>query len=152
MVIETECRSCGRSYRVKDELEGRKIRCKDCGKPFVVKVAVDEEDDWGDDYGDDEYGSQDAYSQPAALPRRGKSAAKKKNTAAARKRSKSAGNGRPVWKIPVGILGICAGLGIIGFGIWGFMEGHRRSFKAMMVGVFVALGAGGWAFGTDDDE
>jgi hypothetical protein len=48
MPFEASCPACGKSYRLKDELEGKKIRCKDCGnifpaKKIVIEVLEDEE-------------------------------------------------------------------------------------------------------------
>lgn len=36
MPIQTECGNCGRSYTVKDDLAGRKFRCRDCQATVVV--------------------------------------------------------------------------------------------------------------------
>src|SRR5262249_38735463 len=42
MAISLKCR-CGKSFRIKDDLAGRKIRCRDCGKVLEVPAA-DESD------------------------------------------------------------------------------------------------------------
>lgn len=39
MAISIQCSSCGRSYRVKDELAGRKARCQDCGSAIQIPAA-----------------------------------------------------------------------------------------------------------------
>ena len=44
MAIKAECSECGRVYHVKDELDGKKIRCKEC--QAVVLVQSESEDDW----------------------------------------------------------------------------------------------------------
>lgn len=35
--IEFACDDCGKQYRVRDDLVGRKIRCKECGAPLLVQ-------------------------------------------------------------------------------------------------------------------
>ena len=40
MAILAEC-GCGKRYRVKDELAGRKVRCKACGEAFAVPVIAE---------------------------------------------------------------------------------------------------------------
>lgn len=44
MAIKAECNECGRVYHVKDELDGKKIRCKEC--QAVILVQSESEDDW----------------------------------------------------------------------------------------------------------
>lgn len=39
MSIPTECESCGRHYKVRDDLSGRTIKCKECGEPIYVGEA-----------------------------------------------------------------------------------------------------------------
>lgn len=160
MAIETECPSCGKGYRVKDELDGRKIRCKQCDTPFKVKdLTALEEDAWDDEYGDDKYGDDEYGSEPdsrtASAPAAMPSGKKKRSGGSSGSRKASAKNtssGKPAWMMPVGVLGILAGVGITGFGIWGFMEGHRKSGKATLVGVFMTIGAVKWVFSSADDE
>ncbi|QDT63451.1 hypothetical protein [Calycomorphotria hydatis] len=57
MPIEVTCHKCGRDYRLKDELAGKRIRCKSCETRIEVP--------WGDD---DPWGSSadfdDAYGEP----------------------------------------------------------------------------------------
>lgn len=36
MAIATSCQDCGRDYKLKDELAGKKFKCKDCGAVVVV--------------------------------------------------------------------------------------------------------------------
>ena len=36
MAIEIACEQCGFQYRLKDELAGRKVKCKECQAVFVV--------------------------------------------------------------------------------------------------------------------
>ena len=50
MAIEVECDFCLTSYRVKDNLEGKKIRCKECGTSIRVvdNAGTNDEDDYLD--------------------------------------------------------------------------------------------------------
>ncbi len=52
MAIKTECHECGRVYHVKDELDGKKIRCKEC--QAVVLVQSESEDDWDESVDEEE--------------------------------------------------------------------------------------------------
>ncbi|HSG71477.1 MAG TPA: hypothetical protein VLA12_13735 [Planctomycetaceae bacterium] len=84
MTISLSCDTCGRSYQLKDEAAGRKIRCKDCESILTVPElnAGFDDDPWGDsssqsskqddfwnsdddDWGDSGSGSG-AYSAPSA--------------------------------------------------------------------------------------
>lgn len=157
MVIETECPSCGKGYRVKDELDGRKIRCKKCGKPFKVEdFTAQQEDAWDADYADDEqgdeqygddYGAQtDPYAAPASMPGR------KKKRSGGQSRSQIASSKKPAWQFPVGILGILVGVGLTLFGIWAITQGERKAGKATYGGIFLTMGAARLAFSGGDDE
>ena len=42
-MISFRCESCGRSYSVKDEMGGRKVRCKDCNATIAIPEAEDAE-------------------------------------------------------------------------------------------------------------
>jgi hypothetical protein len=43
MTIQVKCRGCGRSYRLRDDLAGRRLKCKDCGKAMQVPAADDDQ-------------------------------------------------------------------------------------------------------------
>ena len=76
MPIRTECEGCGQKYRVKDELVGRRIKCKQCGEKILV---VDP-----DAYESVELDDEDEYGEPApALPGRKRVPKKKRKAAAA---------------------------------------------------------------------
>ncbi len=47
MAIKIECGDCGKAYTVKDEMEGRKIRCKECSA--VIVVRSESGDDWNEE-------------------------------------------------------------------------------------------------------
>ena len=143
MAIETQCPGCRKRYRVKDELAGRKIKCKQCGKPIKVEDPLAMQDDeWAGDYGDDGYGEDPAYAEPARPKKKG--SVKKKKKAA----TKSASSTKAAWKLPVGILGIAGGIGLLVFSIYGISNGIRKSFRALggavvMIGFFFNLAFGG---------
>lgn len=56
MSLKVTC-VCGKTYRVKEEMEGRKIRCKECGE--AVTITVPQEEDGADDPEPEE---QEAFS------------------------------------------------------------------------------------------
>ena len=39
MTITTNCPSCDRQLRVKDELAGKKVRCPECKEPVAIDAA-----------------------------------------------------------------------------------------------------------------
>lgn len=39
MAIQVTCHSCGRKFRLKDEVAGRKFKCKECGEVLVAEAA-----------------------------------------------------------------------------------------------------------------
>ena len=51
MAIKVECGDCGKTYNVKDEMDGKKIRCKECSA--VIPVRAESEDEWDDTYEDE---------------------------------------------------------------------------------------------------
>ena len=51
MAIKVECGDCGKNYSVKDELVGKKIRCKECSAVIPVRAQVD--DDWDEEEEED---------------------------------------------------------------------------------------------------
>lgn len=154
MAIDTECPSCGRTYRVKDELDGRKIRCKDCGEPFqIIDVNGVQEEVWDDEYEDDAYGAQgqyDDYAEPAPQPRRRKKTAGG-GSGASKKSAARSSSAKPAWHLPVGLLGIVAGIGLTGFGIWAITQGKRKAGRATYAGIVVLIAAAKLAFAGDDE-
>lgn len=144
MAIETQCPKCRKRYRVKDELAGRKIKCKQCGGPIKVEVpqAVPD-DEWGDEGYDEEI--------PAAAPpppRRKKGTGKKP---AKKSAGKARSSSKPVWHLPVGILGLIAGFGLLAFSIYGIINGMRKSFRALGGAVFLIAGSYNLAFGNSEE-
>lgn len=55
MAIKAECGECGRVYNVKDELDGKKIRCKDCQAVILVQSESESEDDWDESVDEGEF-------------------------------------------------------------------------------------------------
>ncbi len=45
MAIQTSCPSCGHTLRVKDALIGKRVRCPECDKAFLVEEEEPHEDD-----------------------------------------------------------------------------------------------------------
>ena len=48
MAIRLECGGCGKSYKLRDEVAGKRIKCKECGNPIAVPMNqdVDADDDF----------------------------------------------------------------------------------------------------------
>ena len=127
MPIATSCADCGRSYTIKDELAGKKIKCKDCGAVIAVPVArksggtaapkkappkkiANSDDDFLDALNSDEFADEENDDEQDELPRR--SVAKRKPKPIAKKKSK-ASNATGLWaKIGAGIF---TGLVVLGF-------------------------------------
>ncbi|MDB5390036.1 MAG: hypothetical protein JWM11_5682 [Planctomycetaceae bacterium] len=53
MTIQVRCAECFQEFRVKDELAGKKIRCKGCQAVMTVSEAEEMDAD-SDDFGDDD--------------------------------------------------------------------------------------------------
>jgi dienelactone hydrolase len=63
MAIKVTCDSCFMDFSIKDELAGKKIKCKECGEVMRVSARQARADD-----DDDEFG-EDAAAAPMAAPR-----------------------------------------------------------------------------------
>lgn len=131
MPIKAKCRKCSKVYTVKDELAGKKFRCKQCQTPVTVPqpaVILEEEpepeedlfgsnddfggdefgsfgDDFGDDYGDD-------YGEPVRPKKRKKKPAPKKKKRR-KKKSSGPGVGAKVGSIVGGVFGILCIISIV---------------------------------------
>lgn len=99
MAISVECPACGQTYRLKDEMAGRKIRCKGCQTPIEVPLAESDEE-WGD------------ASWPATGSGRGGASRKTKAV------PKKSGNGKSV----LVAIGAVAGLVLIGAAVRGLLK------------------------------
>lgn len=99
MAISVECSACGQSYRLKDEMAGRKIRCKACQTPIEVPLSETEEE-WGE------------TSWPANRSGRGGESRKRKAV------PKASGSGKSV----LVVIGAVAGLLLIVGVVWGLLK------------------------------
>ncbi len=45
MTIQFKCRHCGMKYKVKDELAGKKVKCKKCKKPMSIPMPAERTED-----------------------------------------------------------------------------------------------------------
>ena len=99
MAISVECSACGQSYRLKDEMAGRRIRCKACQTPIEVPLSETEEE-WGE------------TSWPANGSGRGGASRKAKVV------QKKSGNGKSV----LVLIGGVAGLALIVALVWGLLN------------------------------
>lgn len=116
MAVKSECVHCRTRYTLKDSgLVGKKIRCKKCGKPFVVERidSVDDFDEEIEDYGDDEFASPGNWP-PAQSPLVARAPAKSKQ----KKRKKKSGS-TGAWKVPAMIVGVVVACGL---GVWGLIQ------------------------------
>ena len=131
MPIQATCRKCSKSYTVKDELAGKKFRCKQCQavvtvpQPAVILEEDEPDDDLfaeSDDFGDDDFGSfdddfgggfgddyEDDYSPPPRKKKKPAARKKKKR----RKKSSGPGIGSRIGAIAGGVFGFLIVLGFV---------------------------------------
>lgn len=120
MSIATACEECGRDYSVKDEMAGKKFKCKECGAIVVVpssrksggtssvaKKRPPKKSDPDDEYGDTLDADDDNQDELRPPVSKRKPVTKKKKSA----RSSSGGTG--LWAKIGG--GIFTGLVVLGF-------------------------------------
>jgi len=115
MSLSVACPGCGREYRVKDELAGKKIRCKECDA--VIAIPQPDEDELG--LADDELAELQAAPPLSSASRK---KASSKSTKPAKKRSSSGGMSTAM-KWTLGLLGggllvvtlCCGGLFLAGW-------------------------------------
>ncbi len=69
MPISIAC-SCGKSYRVKETLAGKKIRCADCAELIKVPVQVADDDAEFDEFGPLQPAADDREESEPSLPPR----------------------------------------------------------------------------------
>ncbi|MEZ6130892.1 MAG: DUF1559 domain-containing protein [Planctomycetaceae bacterium] len=113
-----QCPGCGKKLNLKEPQPGKRLRCPGCGEGFVPVPAGRSGaapkrkrpapvDDFGDDFGDEDYGD-DNFGAPAAPKRSGaKAGGKKKKKSGGAKKSKL-----PLF-LGVGVLGIALAGGLI---------------------------------------
>ena len=116
MSIEATCAECSRHYTLKDELAGKKIRCKSCSAVVSVPAAKKSRAKSDDEFPLDEDfsgGFDDEMEQEDEFPRRAKKPEKK-----VVKKKKKSGSGAnvlgPVFRIIGGVVGFLVAFGIVG--------------------------------------
>lgn len=140
MAIDVTCAECGRSYRMKDERAGSRVRCKDCQSIMhVPDEAAGEE--W-----DDQENPWETAEEPPALPARRRSGTTAR--AAAPKKGASAG-GSPVMKILGGLAFAIAAAMIVGI-VVSVANGNVRTLRgAWLPIIFCGVGYK-WIFGEKE--
>ncbi|MCR9201122.1 MAG: zinc-ribbon domain-containing protein [Planctomycetaceae bacterium] len=156
MPIKTQCRRCGKKYRVRDELAGKKIPCKECGAkirgkdPYAAPPARNTTGYADVAYEEDAYsgtvttGGRDPYS--SGPPRRKRKKKRRKRTAQPARASR-----RAWWRLPVGILGMLLFIAIGGSAVIGVMEGKNRALRGLFGSIGAVIFFFQIAFGADDD-
>lgn len=66
MSIQASCEACGREFKAKDSLAGKRVKCPGCGEPVHVPAAADETSG-------DTFDFPDEFSQPMTAPSRRRS-------------------------------------------------------------------------------
>ena len=135
-MITVQCGACFRSYNLKDELAGKRIKCKDCGEIMRVprpgeEPAVEE----ADEFGDDEFAA-------APPPTRRSAPARKKGGAKKKKSQQSAMSPKVPLLVGLGMLGLLLVSLVIGF----FVPAVGGVFSFLLIGLggLIATGAGIW--------
>lgn len=124
-MIDASCDSCFRSYQLKDEFAGRKVRCKGCGEVFTVpQPGAAAADPWDseDPFDEDPFTDGPAAAPPSPTRR------KKKRKKKAQRESSS---GFPLGVY--GILGIAAGALFLMMCFVGIF--FRPAMHLMLIGV-----------------
>lgn len=126
MTIETVCPECGKSYRVRDEMAGKRFRCKACHS--AVSIPIPSDNDNGDNTDDDQFeddflGGLDTAVKaerrsPAGAPPpiagRSTPGAPSKKKAKSRNKSSDSDSTGSAMKILVGLLAGAVGL-VVGY-------------------------------------
>ena len=102
MAIKVSC-TCGKTISAKDEFAGRRVKCPACKKPLQIPEADVEEESYEDEWDLDDYGEEEADSQPVR-PRRKNRSTKSKSRKGGRKSASSSSNL---------LIGLSAGGGIL---------------------------------------
>jgi hypothetical protein len=124
MAIKVKCSGCGKTYQVKDEAAGKKIRCKDCEKLIPVPKPASSDDDWMslDEPEDPDDDDEDDDSDFERRPRRSSRTPTKTKRGARSKRSKG-----PRKPIP-GSLGASLAITVVGCVLW-ILLGSWSTFR-----------------------
>lgn len=111
MSISVECPECQATYNVKDELAGKKIRCKKC--EGVIRIPADEFD-----FGADEFDDEEEEEAPRVV-KKSKSKTTKKRT------SRRSGGGMPV-AIIIAIICLVMMIGFTLVNMFGTLSGENE--------------------------
>jgi hypothetical protein len=118
MSIAAECPKCGKAYKVKDELAGKAIRCRECQATIRIPAADADDDNLDFD------GSEMEADEPAELPP--SRSTKPSHKSAAKGKSKASGNNAALkWVLGIagGFLALCllccGGVFFAGARFWG---------------------------------
>ena len=105
MTISVNCPKCNKQYQVRDELAGKRVRCKKCKGVVPIPAADSEEEDFEDyeDYSDD-FSSDDDWKSaeddyiPSSRPSRSKP--KKSGSSGRKKKKKRRASPASVFRLP----------------------------------------------------
>lgn len=168
-MLAVSCPGCQKSYRLNDEYEGKKVRCKQCDKTFIATVESDKEDDpfelpipptsslhrsektvtpakrkiVAKDLGSDDFGTAESFDDlPSAPKKKLKPAATQdveKKKSGSRRKRKAVSRSIPPL-ITATMTGSIAGL--IGAAIWGgitYLTHREVGFVAWAIGGLVGI-------------
>lgn len=123
MTITVECGECGKGYKVRDEVAGKRFKCKKCAQPIrVPKEQVDSDDSFLDGIVEAEaeapaYDDVDGEALPPAVRRKTKPKSKPREK---RKKKRKQATGRDQTSVVMGVLCLLQGGGIY-YLQWGFI-------------------------------
>jgi dienelactone hydrolase len=126
MSLNVSCSGCGQEYRVKDELIGKKIRCKECGTLIAVPSETAD-----DDFADE---ATEEIADPLPTPSRKKAAPKPVK----KKRASSSGGMSTGMKVVLALLAGGAVLGLVCCG--GVFWVGSTAWKQLTAGVEIPAG------------
>ncbi len=134
MVIDVQCEACRKRYRVKDNLAGRRIKCKQCEAVMVVPDPMSADDEWGD-YED----------EPELPPPRAKSAKRKPNR---KKTTKPVSEGPGLGKKVFAVIGMALGVVVAIGSVVALLNGTPRAVRGIGTGCIITAVSFGWFRGT----
>lgn len=143
MTIDLQCDDCGKRYRLKDSLAGRRIKCKDCGAAInVIDPADAMEDEWND--GDDFGGDLGAYGDEPAMP------APKKRKGGKKKSKKNSGDTPGIGKRIFAVIGMAVGALITVGSVFAIVGGNMRGIRGVITGLVIIGVCIGWFKGSSE--
>ncbi len=140
MAIDVTCDECGRSYRMKDDRGGSRVRCKDC------QAFIDVPDQTADEEWDDQESPWETAPEAPALPSRRRSGGTGR---AASPKAKASAGGSPVMKILGGLAFVIAAAMVVGI-VMSVVNGNVRTLRgAWLPIIFCGVGYK-WIFGEKE--